>query len=828
MNTRKHISRCGRIVFILTLIATLTGCRHDDILQRYSFNATMEQLVNADNSKVQLVNEEWTYWELEDSINVTSNAAATNAYSGNKLFTGWLVDGGGGDYADYNGVFITTLTEASEGGSQWFVGIHPANVKKHVVTYTSGNHGFSAKVYLEPVQHYRHDSSYARQVLPMIATYDGAEWNESNPNPYRLDFHALAGLVRLQLLNSSGNDVTISKIELTSDAPGGSPLPLAGLFPVDDLYTYDAHLNTSGASSTTTTLTLSTSETEPTGSLAFAQNELKSFYVVLPAFAGMDATTTYHLNMTVYTSDGTFKKSFTANTRRNGITYLRAINITAFDPTDGDGTGAPVLVGNGTSTRPFKIYTVDDLKYVRRCFNSPDGSGNVYVNGQLVTRNTYFRIMRSDIVLTHAGGWTTGINNFKGHMTYFSTAPLVTNGIVNQSYAPLFNSISADGVVERLAIVTNSDLDFNSNGTTADYSPLCGINNGRIENCRNISPEDLEGDARRFIGSVGGCCYAGICITNNGIITDCDYAAIRTLTNSCNFAGICKENNGTVQGCAIAAPAVVEGAGNRGGICYSNNGEVKDCYCNFTYNNFVNGANWGGIVYQNNSGLTRKVSNCYVSRNAIIRTNGNVGGIVCNNNGTVDYCHNESYALQGRNVGGIVSTLSGGVVSNSYNNDPSLFITLYAAAGAHSAGGIVAVQSAGTIRNCFSVIKHFVINSADATATYGTIVGRMTAGTAAIDNCYAYTISESEPHFYGSNSNNGTLTNCHLLGATQDNVDGITTVNNASLETLLNSLNTNKPSDGLSWTRGLNTGESSDSAVPTLVPPAGAKHRKTR
>ena len=813
--------RSGRAVLLLTLLASLTACHDDDLVQRYSFQATMEQLVNADNnSKVQLVNEEWTYWEGYDSINVTSNAAATNAHSGNTLYTGWLVDGGGGgDYADYNGVFITTLTESSEGGSQWFVGIHPANINKHQVTYSSGNHGFAAKVYLEPVQHYRHDSSYARQVLPMIATYDGPKWGSGageSPDPYRLDFHSLAGLVRLQLLNGTGSDVSISKIELTST----TSLPLAGLFPVDDLYTFDAHLNTSGASETTNTLTLSTSETEATGSLAFAPNQLKSFYLVLPAFAGMDATTEYHLNMTVYTTDNkTFKKGFTAKTRRNGITYLRAINITEFAESDGAGTGNPVLVGYGTSTRPFKIYTVADLQYVRDRFNA---GGEVRINGQVVTRDTWFRIMRSDIVLTDAN-WRAGIDNFTGHMTYYSNAPHVTHGIVNQSYVPVFKSISADGVVKGLAVVTNCDLDFNSLGTGTDYSPLCGTNNGRIEDCRNISPDGLEGDARRFVGKVGGgSCYAGICITNNGTITGSDYAAIRTLTNTCNFAGICKENNGTVQGCALSTPAVVEGPGNRGGVVYQNNGTVSDCYCNISYSNFTNGANWGGIVYQNNTGSAHLVSNCYVSPTAILRTNGNVGGIVCINNGTVNYCRNESYALNGKEVGGIVATLSAGVVSNCYCNDPGLFMTLYQVAATHSAGGIVAVQSGGAIRNSFAVIKHFSLNTGDATGTYGAVVGRITAPSATVENCYGYEVNEGTPQFYGSN-NGATLTNCHLLGATQDGVDGITTVNNTSLEALLGSLNANLPNGGLSWTRG---GATNDTQVPYLVAPATAKQRR--
>ena len=817
-----------RIMGLVMLAAlTLTACVDETAQRQYSFNATMEQLRNADNSKVQLVNEEWTYWEYNDSISLVSNASTqTGGYC--DLYTGWLVNGGGGDYSDYNGVFISTLTETTDGASRWFVGIHPANYQKHKITYSSGNHGFTAQVYLDPVQHYRHDSSYARQVLPMIAAYDGPAWDASNPEPYRLDFHSLAGLVRLQLVNGTGASTNINKIELQSldftAAPtpydGLTARPLAGLFPVKNLYNFNAHLDPAG-SDLSYTLTLSSDEAAATGSLAFDENEIKSFYVVLPAFHGMDSTTAYHLQMTVTTDAGVFQKSFTVNTRRNGITYLRAINITTFEPSPGTGTGNAVLVGNGTATRPFKIYTIEDLRYVRTRFNSPDGSGNVYVNGQPVTANTYFRIMRSDIVLT-ASNWTLGINNFKGHMTYYSTTPRVTHGIVNQSYAPLFTSISAEGVVKGIAMVTNSDLDFNANGASSDYSPLCGTNYGLIENCRNISPSGLSGDARRFIGTLGGCCYAGICVINQGTITGCDYSAERTFMNNCNFAGICKENNGTIQGCELSAPAVVEGAGNRGGICYTNNGTVKDCYCNITYNDFTNGANWGGIVYQNSTGTTRLVSNCYVSRSAIIRSNGNVGGIVCTNSGKVDYCHNESYALQGKDVGGIVCTQNAGVVSNCYIDDPSLYLTLYAVSVAHSVGGIVGVQNAGTIQNCFANLRHLVVSSTDATGTYGAIVGRIAASAATVNNCYAYEANEATPQFYGSN-NGGTLTNCHLVGATQTDVDGITTVNSSSLDDLLGSLNTNKPDGGLSWTR-----ESGDSALPTLVPPTSSKQHRTR
>ena len=279
---KQRINKVWGLVVLATLAFSACDNEVETISREFTFNATMEQLQNADNNgaKVQLVNEEWTYWELYDSISLVSNASLGSSGSpqinGTKtLYSGWLVNPGGDDYSDYNGVFISTLSEVDGAPTtQYFLGIHPANYKNHLVTYTgTGEHGFKANVYLDSVQHYRHDSSYARQVLPMIAAYDGPVWGSGageSPDPYRLDFHSLAGLVRLQLLNGTGNAVNISKIELTST----TSLPLAGLFPVDDLYTFDAHLNTSGATETTNTLTLSTSETDPTGSLAFESNEL--------------------------------------------------------------------------------------------------------------------------------------------------------------------------------------------------------------------------------------------------------------------------------------------------------------------------------------------------------------------------------------------------------------------------------------------------------------------------------------------------------------------------------------------------------------------------
>ena len=858
-----------RIMGLVMLAAlTLTACVDETAQRQYSFNATMEQLRNADNSKVQLVNEEWTYWEYNDAISLVSNASTRDGINC-ELFSGWLVNGGAGDYSNYDGVFISTLTESSEGASNWFVGIHPANNQKHKITFDgSGNHGFAAKVYLEPIQHYRHDSSYARQVLPMIATYDGPKWGDGDgetSTPYRLDFHTLAGLVRLQIVNGTNNVENISKIELTSidfastpegDVDGTAKRPLCGLFDVNNLYNFDAHLNKSGFGTPDGgdgyTLTLSMSEDAASGSLEFRPNDLKSFYVVLPAFHGIDVSTYYRLKMTVYTDNNNkkFSKNFTVRTRRNGITYMRAINITEFvDAGSGEnGTGDPVLVGNGTKTRPFKIYTFADLKYVRDQFETPDvSSGNVYINGQRVTEGTYFRVMRSDITLSNSPEWTGGIKNFKGHFTYYTNSPLVTHGIKNRSNYPLFESISSEGYVNDLNVICDSTIVISDNSLPSDYSPFCGTNNGHITDCRVISPNGLANNLKNFIGKgTQNSCFAGICITNNSgaVITNCQCAVIRTMnTYISHFGGICKDNYGTIDACVAASPMTISGAGNAGGICYINRATVKNCYSDFHYTTTTGTGqtNWGGIVYENYSGGSL-IQNCYFSFNGMIRSFGNVGGIVCvNTDGVVNYCRSERGSLMGSVVGGIASSLLDGEVRNCFINDSNMVIYLYNNGSTHSAGGLVGYMDGGTLKNCFALLNHIDIAASDNSGKVGAVVGNLNYG--AVNNCYGLSTTSSVPTFYGTIATEAplpTLTNCFLIDGTQsgvvtiygedDHTDSGEDVLN-DLTELLDKLNETAGGNYVGWLRNRLTTDPNhynDTRTPYLQNPYGPTKRNTR
>ncbi len=806
---------------LLTALLALTACEDEQQVASYDFTATVEQMVSENNnSKVYLLNEEWIYWEMGDMISIGCDQGIPDPTDGSLKGSAYLT-GASGDYENYNGSFATTLNW----GAKYFLGLHPYDAANKIKEAGAGDANFNEiKLRLKPEQPYRTDEkgdyTFDRQVLPMVAWY-GGEWTSSPYTAFNLDFRSLAGLVRLQFFNKTTTPTAITSIEVTEISD--TPKQLSGMFNVNNYKTYDPYLTSTSTADADKKVTL----TMPAGGLAFDANALKSFYLVLPAIAGRETTTSYKLQIKVNTNAGSFTKSVTVPVRRNGITYLQALGITEWNATNS--TVMPGLVGNGTQDRPFKIYTIAELQHLRSCFNNPVG-GEVYINGQQVTADTWFRIMRSDITLTD-GNWRTGINNFKGHMTYFSnaagTGSRVTHGITNQSCCPLFNSIHADGHVKGLAIITNSQLDYSTNGDGPDYSPLCGTNYGTIEDCRNISPSGLTDDEKKFYGKVGQLsCYAGICIENHGTIVGCDCAVSRILSNQSRFAGICKDNQGTVRACVLASPASISDAVRAGGICYQNQGVVEDCYSDISYNNTSGSADWGGIVYLNSTGYSHVVRHCYLSANAIIRTSGNVGAIVCENQATVDNCRNESSSLYGSNVGGIVSTTSGGTISNCYVDDSAMFITLHSASGPHSAGGIAAVQSGGTISNCYSLVKHFVVSSTDATGVYGALVGRMTSGT--VNNCYALEVDAATPKFYGTKTG-GTLTHCHLVGGTQTDVDGISPVTSAALGTLLDNLNANRGSNN-AWTRGTLSGNVTydKNRAPSLVVSSSSKHRNRR
>lgn len=723
-----------RNIAIPLLLASLLAVSCEKEIQKtmkVDFTATLEQ--PAGDSKLYLLNEQWIYWERYDAISIGSNMSTADAAPSNAKLAG----AGVGDFENYNANFTSyDLLDGSEN----FMALHPASDYNRIVSASESGNTFSkVQIYLKPEQSYRTDErgdyTFDKQVLPMVAWY-GDGWSHEAPN---LDFHNLAGIVRLQFYNSTGEDFKITSIEITSDKQ------LCGMFNVHHRYSFNPHLTGTGSAANGEDIRKLTL-TMPEGGLEFKEDSLRSFYVVLPALHGMDTATNYSLNVTVNATkmDRTvyqFSKNLTAPTRRNGITYTRAIGVTNF----ASSATTVGLVGNGTKDRPFKIYSAAELKIVRDSFATPRG-GKVHINGQEVTKDTYFRIMRSDIVLTDVN-WPGGINNFKGHMTYYSNAPGVTHGITNRSTKPLFVSINSDGVVESLTVKcdqTVSLLGYN-------FSPFCTTNNGEIVDCHVTTP---PAGSMAFNGNF----FAGICLTNNKTIKNSTCSVQGNFGS--NFAGICYYNNNgaTIEGCIASSPMSVTMSGSNrtaAGIVYDNYGTVKDCYFDAHYT--ASAHSWGGIAYTNHTGGS--IEHCYMSVSAIVHAV-TVGGIVCTNNGgNVDYCwsHGE---LRGTKVGAIAATVSGGRLVNCFVDDPLCVITLLASGSAHYAGGIAAEQTGGKIDNCFAYIHHITHN--DNTGVYGTLVGRIAGGS--ISNCYSREEYSDSPRFYGNHSS-GTFSRCWIVSS---------------------------------------------------------------
>ena len=735
-------------IALLTLALIPVACHKENRIHQFQFTATTERPQN-DDAKVRLVDERYILWEYDDEISIGSNT------SGDDKYRAWLYYStpDNEDWGAYNGIFLTTLPE----NSQYFLGLHPAS-DNNIISAGSGS-AFTANIDVPATQTYRNDSTFDKQVFPMVAWYGGVWDNSSQSTPFNLDFRSLASIVRLQFVNGTGATSAIRSITVTSPDK-----QLNGLFLVNNYNTYDPYLTGLESSKRSVTIDCGSS------GVAFPNNKLLTFYLVLPAFTGRDNTTQYN-NLTVTvtnTSSQSCSRTIgSVKTRRNGISYMPALSIDAWASAP-----TPTIAGNGTEDRPFKVYDINDLKYLRDCYNS----GTRTINGQPITANTYIKLMRSDIVLTQ-DNWAAGIRNFEGHFLTMNqqSNPGITNTYPN---VPLFESIGSNGEVVGLTVKSSGS---NTLTNATGVSPFCTQNDGRIIDCALTSNPSNSNYTISIFSS-----FAGICVTNNGTIQGCRCDARVQVQSNKNFAGICFINNGTIQGCQASDITLRDVTAKAAGICYQNSttGTVKDCY--FAANITESTADWGGIVYEN-SGI---VKHCYMSATGHIYTSKGVGGIVRNNIGAsslVDYCY-VSGPLQGRSVGGIVDSLVAGEVRNCFNSNTAMItVTTASSVG----GGLVGYVKGGQVNN--SYVKEITLIRRNNNAVIGGLAGAVTGG--AFSYCYSY---EDYNVFYGT-STTATYDHCYLVDGSQA---GVTTVGNyptTNFATLTTNLNGSGNSNYSTW-----------------------------
>ncbi len=716
----------------------------------FKFNATIENLDTDDNAKVNLVDEQWVYWEVGDNISLASDKSSSQVVA-------TLTNTGGPNYPDFNGTFISELPWSSK----YFLGLFPYS-ENNVITGSSESKDFSAQIELPAVQPLRNDITFARKVFPMVAWY-GGHWDESAGSvAYNLDFHSLAGIVRLQFLNSSSDVSNIKEIRITST----DGKQLKGMFNVSNYKTDAPYLVPTGASGNNTVTLSCGEEGRP-----FGNDDLVTFYLVLPAFdPSVAANSNFALQVEIENMSGSVcSRNFTARVRRTGITYMRALDIN-----DWSGNTAVRLSGNGTAERPFRIYSAADLIYLRDCYNSPSRT----INKQPITANTHIWLMRSDIEI-NSTTWNLGIQNFIGHFEDKSNA--ARPGITSTSIHPLFESVGADGIVERITL----KAEVNYSGENA-FSPFCITNRGLLKDCiLTYRPSNPTGVVSSSFADL-----AGICVTNNGgTIQGCRNEANLSASGR-NIGIIChtNQNNGVVKECELNTPFSVNRASCVGGIVYDNNADcvVRDCY--YAVSITASTSRWGGIVYQNRG----TVEHCYV-HNTIITTL-SLGGIVNKQlGGKIDYCDCRAQ-LHSPNVGGIVDTISGGQIINCFvNHVNAQIVHTSSSAPRRSAGGIAAYQLGGSIQNSYVNIPH--ITTQGTGGIVGGAVGTYTSGI--VNNVYCFEETAGTPLFFGSYPS-GTYANCYLVDGTQT---GITTKTaaEAKSDAFVSTLNSGKPSGGKSW-----------------------------
>lgn len=741
---RKH-SALKRILPAMLLIAGLaTGCQKTT--SDFEILATSERAETGDASKTRLVHEHLVVWEEGDAVSFSQEGKKENIKA---AFQSTYTQSSDSEEKEINAVFkpVVENTKVSLNGK--YIALFPYNGGNQL---SSGN----VQIFLDPEQGYRDDNSFDSSACPMVA-YGG--FMDGEDRVVRMLFHNLSGLVRIQVFNTATGVSTanLEKITITSNGTQ----KLSGTFTVNDYDQYAPSL--SGGTGNTITIT-------PDTLLPIAEKGLV-FYVSLPATHGTNTVNYSDMTIKIEANNGNGANLVMQRgiasipVRRNGITYMPALNIDSWSQGSGYGSASSGISGCGTADRPFLIYSVEDLCKVRDICNS----NTPVLNGvKLDNVNVRFKLMRSDITLDD-NNWTDNIHDFRCLLVYSANSNNSTPGITNNSSRPIIQNLW--GGVSGLTVKGS----FNRSpreGDTAQYSPLCHTIevSGNLTNCAVSS-------AAQYVYTQGNLAIAGLCVYNKGKISGC---GCRGKMGATKISGICYQNAGTIEKCYAASPMQATPYSSTqevsaAGICFNNLGTVKECYMAANINK--NRTRWGGIVF-NNSGT---VEQCYLDASGIIQSTVGVGGIVYKNEGAkavIDYCWSDADLIDvtSGGAGGVVHTMVSGEVRNCFRGRGMGGITCRGGA----TGGVVAYMQGGTIANsyCYGDMTQSTV------AQKGTFAGAISGGT--IVNCYGISCIgiDNIVGFYGVKSG-GTITDCYSnIANTANGVAGVES--NAALLTALN------------------------------------------
>lgn len=685
------------VFFVCLMTMFFVSCKKPQKTVDFAFTAKMEQLSIDDSTQKNYLSKEEVYirWEEGDAIGID--------YNPGKAFT--LFEGAGTDDAGFTGTY-------KDNGETDRHAIYPySSMLDDDITTLS----FPAEqVYRAGDAKY--DSSFGINSFPMVATF-------KNGSDFVL-FHSVCAIMRIQLF---AQELTaLESIVFKEVTPSGYK-QISGTFNIHDIDKYEPYLSATKTSSNVTeaerTITISGIDK------SIGPNTLLTFYLVLPAL-GQSTTTNYRLQMTVTNkSGGTFTRVLGGNTARNRITPIPALCISSWDGTN---TNSINLVGSGTKERPFLIYDAGELQMVKTAF---DSDGDVIINGQTVTESTYFRVVRTDIELT-TENWPAGIKNFTGIMEGATNQP-IEFGVTNKSNAPVFESVSSNGIVRFFHVQSTGSVQTYT-GSAKDFSPLCNVNNGVIQDCHNHCKY-----------STSKANMAAICVTNNGRIIRCQNAGNLTATGK-NLAGIClyNETAGTIKEC-VGLASTKYSSTRFGGITFNNKGIVRDCIMSFSNNvDSSNVSGCGSISFKN--AATGKINLCRITGDLCMGNNDDIGGVADTNYGTIDSCFlAESISLlKGGRVGGIV-VVNKGTVRNCYVSS-RIFSSSISDGG--YGGGLVGYLDGGVIENCYSACN--ITGSKIASIVSYAISGN-------VKNCYTYGSGETYGKIYFIEKNTAVFESCY-------------------------------------------------------------------
>lgn len=317
--------------------------------------------------------------------------------------------------------------------------------------------------------------------------------------------------------------------------------------------------------------------------------------------------------------------------------------------------------GKGTSRSPYKIESVENLKWL-----------TLSVKDNYMSSKGVFYELSQDLDMRFISGFEPigtsdqpFLGSFDGnnHSIYYLH--------VTANKAGIFGCVGEGAEITDLS---------NVGGKVKGYTTAGGIaasNLGLIMGCKNTS--SVEGN------TAGGIVAEN---TDSKLILSCENSGE---VSGENVGGIAGWNwNGTINLCKNSGK--ITAVANGGGIVGTNAGSVFYC----ENSGSINAKNAGGIA-NSNIGVIKSVVN-----GGFVIGQKSVGGIVATNNGTIKYAYNTGFVecdsdYSDRYVGGIVGNLLDGKLILCYN------VNYFSDTTARSVGRMVGYYRSGLLQYCYYI-----------------------------------------------------------------------------------------------------------------------------